>query len=144
MQPVSQDGPPLWFVEVRDSAASPPAVHLIAFTGHGQPAGAVLDQAAASNVGVTTADQVAALQFYPATGEVFQIFVAPDWRRQSVGTLLTLNAGCLAIARGWNRLWADGQRTAQGEAFRTGATFERRTVPLTNLLPAMDAQVSTG
>lgn len=129
--------PPLWFAELRESAARPPAVHLMAFSGHGRGAGELLDEGAVSNVAVDAADQLGAVRWYPATGEVDQIYVDPDHRRMRIGTALLHAAGVLSVARGWNRLWGDGQRTAMGESFRNASYWRRRGAPLTHVAPPM-------
>ncbi|CAN5375574.1 hypothetical protein BH10ACT8_BH10ACT8_18560 [soil metagenome] len=140
--PAGATQPEVWFVEVRESRATPPAVNLVAFTGRGLPDGALLDQTAASNVGVSSTDQLGAVRWWPATGEVDQIYVSPDWRRHRIGTRLVLTAGCLAIARGWSRLWSDGQRTELGERFRDTADWRHRTADLTHLAPPMTPPIS--
>ncbi|HEU5006764.1 MAG TPA: GNAT family N-acetyltransferase [Jatrophihabitantaceae bacterium] len=127
----------LWFVEFRESATRPPAVNLMAFAGHGRRAGELLDRADLSNVAVRRADQLGALRWYPATGEVDQIYVAPAARRRGVGSGLVYAAAVLSIARGWPRMWADGQRTVLGEAFRNGSEFGDRAADLTHVAPPM-------
>jgi GNAT superfamily N-acetyltransferase len=129
--------PPLWFAEIRESAARPPAVNLLAYSGHGVAAGALLDRSALSNVAVTRDDQLAAVRWYPGTGEVDQVYVAPAWRRHGVGSALIAAAACLTGARGWSRMWGDGQRTAIGEQFRNASTWRHRTAELTHVAPPM-------
>lgn len=129
--------PGLWFVEYRESAARPPAANLMAFAGHGRRAGELLDRADLSNIAVRREDQLGALRWYPATGEVDQIYVAPTARRRGIGSALVYAAAVLSIARGWSRLWADGQRTALGETFRNASEFSDRTADLTYLAPPM-------
>jgi GNAT superfamily N-acetyltransferase len=136
-EPPAVSRPPLWFVEIRETTAQPPAVNLVAFSGHGQPEGAVLDATAATNLAISSADQLGAVRWWPATGEVDQIYVAPDWRRHRIGTRLVLSAGCLSIARNWPRLWGDGQRTALGEQFRNASTWRDRAADLTHVVPPM-------
>jgi GNAT superfamily N-acetyltransferase len=134
---VMPDGPPLWFVEVRESAGHPPAVVLLAYSEHGAPAGALLDATALSNLSVSRSDQLAAIRWYPATGEVDQIYVNPAWRRHRVGTGLIYATAALVGARGWARLWGDGQRTATGEQFRNASAWRHRTAELTHVAPPM-------
>lgn len=129
--------PPLWFVELRESTARPPAVSLLAFTGHGQPDGALADESDVSNTEVTGSDQLAALRWYPATGEVDQVYVQPSWRRRSIASALIAAGGSLAVARGWPHLWGDGQRTQLGEHLRTGSRWQHRAAELTHLAPPM-------
>jgi GNAT superfamily N-acetyltransferase len=129
--------PPLWFAEFRESAAQPPAVNLVAFTGHGQRPGRLVDQAYLTNLTVRTSDQLGAVRWYPATGEVDQIYVDPAWRRRGIGNALLFAAGTLGVARAWPRLWGDGQRTELGEQFRNGSSWASRAADLTHIAPAM-------
>ena len=129
--------PPMWFTEVRESSGRPPAVSLLAFTGHGQPTGTLVDESGLPPRTVTSADQLGAVRWYPASGEVDQIYVQPGWRRLGIGTALLTAAGSLSAAREWPRLWGDGQRTQHGEDFRNAATWRHRAAELTHLAPPM-------
>ena len=129
--------PPLWFVELRESAAQPPAVNLIAFTGHGQRVGSILDDADLSNLSIASEDQLGAIRWYPATGEIDQIYVAPRARRQQIGSALLISAGTLSLARGWPRFWSDGQRTVLGEHLRNSRAWAKNAAELTHLAPPM-------
>src|SRR3954447_1596060 len=40
---VAPKAPPMWYAELREPAAQPPAVTLVVFTGHGQAADSLLD-----------------------------------------------------------------------------------------------------
>jgi GNAT superfamily N-acetyltransferase len=126
----------LWFVEIPESHARPPAVNLMAFTGHGQPRGRLLDAAALTGVGGSP-QQLGAVRWYPATGEVSQIYVQPEHRRQGVASALLHAAGVLSVARGWARLWGDGQRTELGEQFRNASYWRHRGADLTHTAPPM-------
>lgn len=127
--------PPLWFVEVRESAGRPPAVSLVAFTGHDVPPGSLRDDTGGTSA--TSADQVGAVRWYPASGEVDQVYVQQAWRRRTVGSALVAAAVALGYARDWPRMWSDGQRTELGERFRNGSEWRYRTADLTNLAPPM-------
>lgn len=129
--------PPLWFAELTEPDASPPAVSLVAFSGHGVDAGSLLDRVALRETAVASGDQLGALRWYPATGEVDQAYVAPDWRRRSIGSALVVAGGTLAVARGWSRLWGDGQRTALGDRWRSASPWAHRAATLTHLAPPM-------
>jgi GNAT superfamily N-acetyltransferase len=129
--------PPVWFVEVRESRAEPPAVSLVAFTGAGVAAGMLLDESAVSNVSARSDDQLGALRWYPATGETDQIYVQPQWRRRNIAAALLAAGELLSVARGWPRFWADGQRTELGEQARNGRSWRQRTAELTVLHPPM-------
>ena len=129
--------PPLWFAELAEPDAAPPAVSLVAFSGHDVQAGSLLDRSQLTDVQVTSGDQLAALRWYPATGEIDQVYVAPTSRRQTIGSAMFLAVGTLSLARDWPRIWADGQRTAMGDRLRQASPFRHRTAELTNLAPPM-------
>jgi GNAT superfamily N-acetyltransferase len=134
---VAPQAPPMWFAELREPAAQPPAVTLVVFTEHGPPAGSLLDEADLSNLPVESSDQVAALRWWPATGEVDQISVQPQWRRRGIGRALLAAGGCLSWARDWPRFWGSGERTDMGEKFRNGGPWQHRFAALTNVAPPM-------
>jgi GNAT superfamily N-acetyltransferase len=127
--------PPLWFVEVRESTGTPPAVNLVAFTGHGVQPGTLRDDL--GGTAATSADQVGALRWYPATGEVDQVYVQPQWRRHTVGGALIAAGAALCAGRDWARLWGDGQRTSVGEDWRNASSWAHRTADLTHVAPPM-------
>lgn len=128
--------PDLWFAEVADDGP-PPATTLVVFSGHDVEAGTLLDLEAFERTGAESTDQLGAIRWYPETGEVDQVYVSPDWRRRSIGSALVVAAGTLAVARGWARLWGDGQRTALGDRWRSTSDWAHRTAPLTHLAPPM-------
>jgi hypothetical protein len=127
--------PPLWFVEVRESTGTPPAVNLVAFIGHGVPAGSLRDDIGGTSA--TSAGQVGALRWYPATGEVDQVYVQPAWRRRTVGNAVISAGAALCAGRDWARLWGDGQRTRIGEQWRNASPWAHRTADLTHTAPPM-------
>jgi GNAT superfamily N-acetyltransferase len=129
--------PPIWFVEVRESTASPPAVSLIAFTGNDRPPGTLVSDSDWSNLSVDTDNQLGAVRWFPATGQSNQLYVQPQWRRRNVASALLGAAECLSVARRWPRLWGDGQRTELGEQARNARTWQKRTSALTHLHPPM-------
>jgi Acetyltransferase (GNAT) family. len=129
--------PPLWFGELRESAAQPPAVNLITFTGHGVLPGALHDDAALRDLPVASGDQLGAVRWYPATGELDQIYVQPDRRRRGLATALIAAAATLSYARDWPRLWSDGQRTELGERLRNSGPWWHRAADLTHVAPPM-------
>ena len=135
--PAAPKAPPLWFLELRESNAHPPAVNLLAFTGHGMPPGALLDRTAFSNHAVDGTDQLGAIRWYPATGEIDQIYVTPAMRRHSIATALLTASATLAVARGWPRFWSDGQRTELGEQIRNAGSWWHRAADLTHVAPPM-------
>lgn len=129
--------PPLWFVEMEEAHPTHPAVTLVAFTGHDVEPGSLVDTKTFEGTTATGDDQLGAVRWYPATGEVDQVYVSPDWRRHSIGSGLVVAAGTLAVARGWSRLWGDGQRTGLGDRWRSTSDWAHRTAPLTHLAPPM-------
>ncbi len=130
-------GADLWFAELQETTGQPPATNLVAFPGGERSPGALLDESALANAGVPGADQVGAVRWYPASGEVDQIYVQPAWRRRRVGSALIAAAAALSYARDWPRLWADGQRTDLGERFRNASPWRARTAELTHVAPPM-------
>lgn len=127
----------LWFAEIDDRAATPRAVVLMAFTGHSVPPGSLLDDEELRLIDVVSSDQLAALRWYHGTGEVDQVYVSPTRRREGIGSALIMAGGTLAVARGWSRLWGDGQRTALGDRWRSTSDWAHRTSPLSHLSPPM-------
>jgi len=137
MSPAAPKAPPLWFVERPEPTAKPPAISLIAFSGHGVDPGRLLDLTALSDVAVRSEDQLGATRWYPATGEVDQVYVQPAWRRQSIATALMVAAGTLTVIRGGPRIWGDGQRTAMGDRWRNASPWASWGADLTHLAPPM-------
>ena len=129
--------PPLWFADLPEPKAAPPTHSLVAFSGHGVEAGSLVSRAALSDVPVTSADQVGAIRWYPATGELDQVYVQPSWRRRSVATALMTVVGLLNVTRGGPRLWTDGQRTAMGDRMRNASPLAAWAADLTHLAPPM-------
>ena len=129
--------PPLWYAELAEPTAKPPTLSLVAFTGHGVEPGSLISRAALADVAVTSADQVGALRWYPATGEADQLYVQPAWRRRSIATAILAVAGLLNVTRGGPRLWADGQRTAMGDRLRESSPLADWAADLTHLSPPM-------
>lgn len=129
--------PPLWFAEITEPDSAPPASNLVAFSGHDVDPGSLLDPDRLRDVAVKSSDQVAAIRWYPATGEAEQIYVAPDWRRRSIGTAIPLAGSTLNLARGLPRFWGDGQRTAMGDRLAKASPYSHRFAELTHLAPPM-------
>lgn len=134
---VAPKAPPLWLGEIRESSARPPATNLVAFSGFGVGAGSLLDEAALAQRPVASADQLGAVRWYPATGEIDQIYVAPSARRRGIATMLLVSAATLSVARSWPRLWTDGQRTVMGEQLRESRAWRGRAAELTHVAPPM-------
>jgi GNAT superfamily N-acetyltransferase len=131
--------PLLWYVELPEPQAGPPASTLVAFSDRRHAEGALLTEAEARAAGVQGTEQVAALRWWPGTGLVHQIYVAPTHRRRGVaGKLVQVGYG-IQFARGLPKLHGDGRRTDLGESFREGLPGYAawRLAPRTEHLPAM-------
>jgi len=133
---LAPDAPPLWFIEIAESS-TPPAAHLVAFSGHGVEPGTLHTSESARVTGVTSADQLGAVRWYPATGEVDQVYVDPSRRREGIAGLTILAAATLNRSRGLPRFWGDGQRTALGDRLRDASPWRHRAAELTHLAPPM-------
>lgn len=119
--------PVMWFVHQPEDDAEPSAVTLVAFAGGELPAGTVTGAVGFQATGVDPAEQVGAIRWWPATGQVHQIYVQPLWRRRRVGTALlhAASAQQVALATG-ARLWGGGERTDLGESFVAGLPYDHR------------------
>ncbi|TXL57612.1 GNAT family N-acetyltransferase [Aeromicrobium terrae] len=129
--------PPLWFVEAPEPDGRPPATSLVAFTGHDVLDGTLLDGTSLADVEVTSADQVAAVRWYPETGEGDQVYVQPDWRRRGIAGAIVTAASTLTVARGKPPMWSDGQRTAMGDRWLKASPWSHRGAELTHMAPPM-------
>jgi GNAT superfamily N-acetyltransferase len=133
----AEKAPPLWFAEFTEPDGTPPAVSLVAFSGHGVEPDTLIDQERLRDVEVTSPDQLGAIRWYPGTGEVDQVYVSPRMRRRTIGGALIAATSALSLARGWPRLWGDGQRTAMGDRWRNASPWAHRAAELTHLAPPM-------
>jgi GNAT superfamily N-acetyltransferase len=118
---VNQPGVPLlWFVELEEPTADPPAATLLAFSDARCAHGAVLSAADAEATGVRGDQQVAAVRWWTGTGLVHQLYVAPQHRRKGIATALVTAAFGVQAAHDRPLLHGDGRRTDDGEAWRAG------------------------
>lgn len=130
--------PPVWFAELPEPDGTPPAVNLLAFVGHDIEPGTLLDRDALRKVPVVSEDQLAAVRWYPGTGEVDQLYVSPHARRRNLGTAMILAAGTLNASRDWPPFWSDGQRTSDGNRLIAGhPEWSHRAGDLVYLVPPM-------
>lgn len=129
----------LWFVAFAEPTAQPPAMTLVAFDTPDKAAGSVVSAADLVALPVSSDQQVGAVRWFTGTGQVHQVYVAPSRRRQGIGTALLLAAGTFAVASGWPRLWANGERTDLGESLATRGpeVLRRRATARTRTLPPM-------
>jgi GNAT superfamily N-acetyltransferase len=134
--------PALWWVEHPETSADPPAMTLIAFASNDVAASAVIDQPRFRTLLLDSSAQVGAVRWWPAAGQIHQIYVAPEQRRQGVGTALLFAAAGYSRLRNWPLLWGSGQRTDLGEAFvtRGHSIIGGRIEPRTHNLPPMTPQ----
>jgi GNAT superfamily N-acetyltransferase len=131
--------PDMWLVAMPEPAAEPPAMTLVAFGTRHAADGTVVDAETFTAMPVRSAEQLAAVRWFVRTGQVHQIYVAPDLRRRGIGTRLLLAAGAFAVASGWPRLWSNGERTDLGEALASAGhdVLRRRAKARTRVLPPM-------
>lgn len=131
--------PPLWYVEVPETAADPPAMVLVAYATSDLADGTVVDNATFTSMPIRSDAQVAAVRWWPANGQIHQIYVGPEHRRQGIGRKLFAAAGGYVAARGWPRLWVSGERTDLGETALEHAPdyFANRVTPRHTQSPPM-------
>lgn len=136
---VSPNAPALWLVAQPEPTAEPPAMTLVAFATNRFREGTVISAAEFTDLPVRSAEQVAAVRWFTRTGQVHQVYVAPDHRRRGIGTKLLLAAGTYAVASGWPRLWGNGERTDLGEVLATSGhdVVRRRMQARSRVLPPM-------
>jgi GNAT superfamily N-acetyltransferase len=133
------DAPMLWYVELPEPTAVPPATTLVAFSDLRRAEGEVLSEPEAWAAGVSGADQVAAVRWWPADGLVHQVYVQPSFRRRRVAAKLVQAAGGVQAARGLPAMHGDGRRTDLGEQWRAGLPgyLATRLAPRTYAVPPM-------
>ncbi|MGY1814761.1 hypothetical protein [Blastococcus sp. SYSU D00820] len=133
------DAPLLWYVELPEPAAAPPATTLLAFSDARFPEGTVLTADRARAAGVAGDQQVAALRWWTGSGLVHQVYVGPRFRRRGVGFKLASVGYALQSVRGLPPLHGDGRRTDDGEAWvRALPEYTApRIAPRTQALPSM-------
>jgi GNAT superfamily N-acetyltransferase len=137
-----ETAPRLWWVEHPETSADPPAMTLIAFATSDIAASAVIEQPRFRSLRLDSSAQFGAVRWWPAAGQIHQIYVAPEQRRQGLGTALLFAAAGYSRLRNWPLLWGSGQRTDLGEAFvtRGHSVISGRVEPRTHNLPPMTPQ----
>jgi hypothetical protein len=146
IDPVAVPGaPPVWYVYVLEPQASPPAVNLVAYSTdelsneNALPPGTLVSSNRFPLLGVPSEAQVAAIRWYPHDGLIHQVYVTPDARRQSLGTVMIYAASALHQSHGWpGAIHGDGRRTDLGDKFVAGLRHPQRYQPLTETQPPMD------
>jgi ribosomal protein S18 acetylase RimI-like enzyme len=128
----------LWFVESPEPDAEPAAMNLVAFDTTHFPPGRVIDHRTFVPLPIRSDEQVAAIRWWPGTGQIHQVYVSPLHRRRGIGTAMVYAASAHLIAGGSpSRLWASGERTDLGEAFATGLPHPQRVHSRRRSLPPM-------
>jgi GNAT superfamily N-acetyltransferase len=105
----------LWWVEVPETSADPPALNIVAYDAPLVAAGRVIDDPAFIALPVSASEQVGAYRWWPSTGEVHQMYVAPGSRRHGVAIALGTFAWTYAWLRDWPAQFTGGYRTDLGE-----------------------------
>jgi GNAT superfamily N-acetyltransferase len=125
----------LWYSEVPEPDADPPATNLLAFATLEWPDGTIVEPKDRS--GTDLRAQVAALRWWTDTGQVHQIFVIPHMRRRGVGTKLVLAGAALTVGRRWPSLWSSGDLTDLGNSWISASVWAPRVAPRKSVAPPM-------
>lgn len=137
---LQEHAPPLWYVNVDEPTAKPPATNLVAFPTDDYAPGTIVSRYTFATAGVDNALQAGALRWY-RTGIVHQVFVAQEWRRKFVASMLLYAGSAFHQANGWpGYLRSDGRRTDLGEQFAAGARHPQRFAALDTTMPPMDPE----
>lgn len=129
----------VWFVSVDEPRAEPAATNLVAFVGDQLPAGTVVSRYTFATMGVHNNQQAGAVRWYPETGLVHEVYVAPEWRRLQLATRLLYTANAINLAKGSSsRLHGDGRRTQLGEFLALASLVPGRFGALKETMPSMD------
>ena len=137
---LQEQAPPLWYVNVDEPTATPPATNLVAFATEHYAPGTIVSRYAFAGAGVHNDLQAGAVRWY-RDGIVHQIFVAPAWRRRFVASTLLYAASAFHQSNGWpGHLRSDGRRTDLGDRFAAGSRHPQRFAPLEKTMPPMDPE----
>jgi len=124
---VAPAAPHLWSVLMPAGSGEGDQVDLVAFSTPDHPTGAVVGRARFEALGLSWANQVAAVRWSSSTGVVGQVYVAPEHRRLRVASALLMTAAGIQVALGWASLCSDGRLTDLGDAWLTRAPAWWRT-----------------
>lgn len=115
------EAPGLWFVEA-DASTPDRALHsLVAFDSEHHADGTVIPNAAFFTLPVRSDQQLAALRWDTATGEIDQIYVAPGARDRGVAKKLIIAGGAYHAHRGWEgKIHIGGRRSDAVEEMLAG------------------------
>jgi GNAT superfamily N-acetyltransferase len=104
--------PPLWFVEMDASTAIRPMHSMVAFAESQLLDGTIVSNSSFFTMPVRSDEQVGAVRWDTATGEIDQIYVAPEHRGQRLARKLILTAGAYHEHRGWDgKIHVGGRRS---------------------------------
>lgn len=109
-----RDAHALCYVLSHERDAAPRALALVAFADPTRD-GRVFTQEAAQGAGLRPEQQVAAVRWWPSTGEVHQVYVAEAWRRRRIASKLLVAADVVSVALGGLPLRGGGHRTDLGD-----------------------------
>jgi hypothetical protein len=134
---ITPRAPGLWYLEWPESELDPPATNLIAFATPEFADGTIVDGERWEALGADVREQVAALRWWTRTGQVHQVYVAPQWRRCGIGNKIVLVGAASTIGRRWPSLWSGGETTDLGEAWVRPAVWGTRVAPRSRRIPPM-------
>jgi GNAT superfamily N-acetyltransferase len=138
IEPADADGAvDLWYCEVPEPEADPPATNLLAFATGEWSDGTIVSPEEREGAGTDLRAQVAALRWWTGTGQVHQIFVIAHMRRRGIGSKLVLAGAALTVGRRWPSLWSNGDLTDLGSSWISESVWAPRVAPRTSVVPPM-------
>lgn len=133
----SQGAVDLWYRELPEPEADPPATNLLAFATPEWPDGTIVGSEEFDDAGADLRAQAAALRWWTGTGQVHQVFVIPHMRRRGIGSKLVLAGAALTVGRRWPSLWSSGDLTDLGDSWISSSVWASRVAPRTRVVPPM-------
>ena len=113
--------PALWFVEMDASTPDRSMHSLVAFGTEHHANGTIIPNAAFFTLPVRSDQQLAALRWDTTTGEIDQIYVAPDVRDRGVAKKMIIVGGAYHVHRGWEgKIHVGGRRSDTVEEMLVG------------------------
>jgi len=115
------EAPGLWFVEADASTPDRSMHSLVAFGTEHHANGTIIPNAAFFTLPVRSDQQLAALRWDTTTGEIDQIYVAPDVRDRGVAKKMVIVGGAYHAHRGWEgKIHVGGRRSDTVEEMLVG------------------------
>jgi GNAT superfamily N-acetyltransferase len=127
----------LWYSEIPEPEADPPATNLVAFATGEWPDGTIVGPEEREDADTDLRAQAAALRWWTGTGQVHQIYVIPHMRRRGIGSKLVLAGAALTVGRRWPSLWSNGDLTDLGSSWISASVWSPRVAPRTSVMPPM-------